>query len=471
MRLYNTSSKTIEIVSGHKKGNITFYSCGPTVYDNTHIGHLRTFVNNDLLKRALQFERNSVNHVMNITDVGHLTGDDDSGEDKLEKGAKKYNQTVWEVAKHYTDQFKQSLVAVNITVPNTLCRATDHVRDMILLIQQLQKNGFAYETDEAVYFDTSLFPHYGELSGQKLEDKIQKARNEVNIDSQKKHPADFALWFKRVGRFANHSMHWLSPWGEGFPGWHIECSAMSMKYLGSTIDIHAGGIDHIPVHHENEIAQSEAATGKKFVSIWFHNNFLLVEGLKMSKSIGNITTIDDIIAKKYDPLALRYLFLQTHYRQLQNFTWESLSAAQTAFTRLKQTTHQLKKQTERSTLSEEKLLQITNYKKLFETALQNDLQIPQALSIVWDMLKSNIPSLDKYDLLISFDEVLGLKLSTENQVEEELLPAKIQDLINERNTAKTDKDFTSSDSIRKELESEGYNVSDTSEGTVVTKKN
>src|SRR3990167_9974249 len=245
MKLYNTLSRQIEEVKPQNPPTVTFYSCGPTVYDNTHIGHLRTFTNNDLLKRALANFGDQVNHVMNITDVGHLTGDDDSGEDKLEKGAKKAGKSVWAIAGEYTKQFIDSIDALNITKANHLIKATDHINEMINLVQILEKEGYTYETDEAIYFNISKFPQYGRLSGQSLDEKKIKAREEVNIDPGKKHPADFALWFKQVGRFADHAMRWRSPWGDGFPGWHIECSAMSMKYLGETIDIHSGGVDHI----------------------------------------------------------------------------------------------------------------------------------------------------------------------------------------------------------------------------------
>src|SRR3989344_1558484 len=264
MRLYNTLSRKIEEIIPQKNNSLSFYSCGLTVYDYAHIGHGRKYVNDDILKRTLQYLGFKVNHVMNVTDVGHLVSDGDEGEDKLEKGAKKYSKTVWDIAKFYTEDFLASLKKLNSIPPDTLCKATEHIPQMISLIKTLEEKGFTYNTPEAVYFDTSKFIKYGQLSGQKLEDKIQKARKEVHVDPNKKHPTDFALWFKRIGRFVDHAMHWESPWGDGFPGWHIECSAMSMHYLGETIDIHTGAIDHIPVHHPTEIAQSEAATGKTF---------------------------------------------------------------------------------------------------------------------------------------------------------------------------------------------------------------
>jgi len=466
MKLYNTASRKIEEVKPLNPPTITFYSCGPTVYDYTHIGHMRTYINNDILKRTLQYFDYKVNHVMNITDVGHLTGDDDNGEDKLEKGAKKTGKTVWEVAQFYTDFFNRTIEALNILPANHTAKATDHIPEMIELIKKLEKKGFTYETEEAVYFDATKFEGYGNLSGQKLEEKKEQAREEVHVDANKKHPADFALWFKRVGRFADHAMHWSSPWSEGFPGWHIECSAMSMKYLGETIDIHSGGIDHIAVHHENEIAQSEAATGQPFVRYWFHNEFLRVDGKKMSKSLGNFFTIDDILKKGIDPLALRLLFLQAHYRQQVNFTWESVKASEIALNKLRENIITLREQTERNVLSNEKLSELDEYRNRFEEALANDLQMPQAITVVWEMLKSNIPSGDKLDLLFEFDRVLGLGL---NEVKEEIIPKEITELVKQREQARQDKDFQKSDELRKQIEEKGYSIEDVSEGFRIRK--
>ena len=467
MNLYNTLSKSIEELTPLNQPFVTLYTCGPTVYDFTHIGHMRTFVNNDTLKRALIYAGYKVNHVMNVTDVGHLTGDTDEGEDKLEKGAKKSGKTVWEVANFYADNFFQTMTALNVLSATNTCKATDHIEDMLQLIKELKQKGFTYETKEAVYFDISKFPNYGKLSRQKLEDKIQKARDEVNIDPEKKHPADFALWFKCVGRFKDHEMNWDSPYGKGFPGWHIECSAMSMKYLGETIDIHTGGIDHIAVHHENEIAQSEAATGKPFVKIWIHNAFLLVDGTKMSKSLNNFYTIEDVHKHSVNPLALRVLFLQTHYRQEMNFTWDSVNAAQIALKKLQEQVQVLRNQTRRQTLSEDKLKQVDEYRSQFKNSLENDLQTPQAVATVWSMLKSNIPSEDKLDLLYEFDEVLGLQL---RNVSEEIVPQEVQDKVTQREKAKQDKDFAKSDELRKQIDSMGYLVEDGKEGTKVKKK-
>lgn len=467
MKLYNTLSRQIEELKPLNAPTVTFYSCGPTVYDFTHLGHLRKFTNDDLLKRTLTMLGYKVNHVMNITDVGHLTGDTDDGEDKLEKGAKKSGKDVWQVAEFYTKQFVDSLNTLNILPPTTMPKATDHIQEMISLIKTLQEKGFTYTTDEAIYFDTQKFPPYGKLSGQKLEEKKQSVREEVHTDPAKKHPADFALWFFRVGRFADHVMHWDSPWGTGFPGWHIECSAMSMKYLGESIDIHSGGVDHIPVHHENEIAQSEAATGKPFVQVWFHSAFLNVEGQKMSKSLGNFYRVEDLAQKGVSPMALRYLYLQTHYRQPMNFTFEAAKGATSAYNNLKEMILALKTQTERTSLSTDKLDQLDEYRQQFLSAIQNDLQIPQALAVMWSMLKSNIPSGDKYDLALEFDEIFGLGLA---HVSADEIPEEIIALAQKRLEARKAKDFETSDVLKKEILEKGYSVEDTTEGFKINLK-
>ncbi len=466
VKLYNTLIRKIEEFKPLNPPAVTFYACGPTVYDFTHIGHMRTYTNNDVLKRTLTYLGYKVNHVMNVTDVGHLSGDDDSGEDKIEKGAKKFNKTVWEVAEFYTQFFLKTLTALNILSPDILCKATEHIENMLQLINRLKQKGFAYETSEAVYFDVIKFKNYGKLSGQKLGEKIQAARENVNVDPQKKYPADFALWFKRVTRFANHTMHWNSPWGEGFPGWHIECSAMSMKYLGETIDIHSGGIDHIPVHHENEIAQSEAATGKSFVNFWFHNNFLTVDGQKMSKSLGNFYTIEDIKKNKIDPVSLRLLFLQSHYRQPLNFTWQSARASFETFNKLKEIALELKN----SNSSTRKLVKLTNksidFQNKFIIALENDLQTPQAVAIMWDMLKSDINNNEKYYLLIDFDKVFGLNLG---KTIEEKVPVNIIKLAERRLQARKDRNFDISDKLRVKIEKAGYKIEDKGETYTIKK--
>lgn len=461
--LYNTLTRKKEIFEPLNSPVVTLYTCGPTVYDYTHIGHMRTYTNNDVLRRALEYYGWKVKHVMNITDVGHLTDDADYGEDKLEKGAKKHKKTVWEVAEFFTDYFFKTIDDLNIKRPHIVCKATDHIKEMIELIKILEKKGYTYETDEAVYFDVSKFKKYGKLSGQSLEEKIVGAREEVHVDPKKKHPADFSLWFKRVGRFANHTMHWDSPWGDGFPGWHIECSAMSMKYLGETIDIHAGGEDHIPVHHENEIAQSEAATGKQFVRFWFHNAHLLVEGQKMSKSLGNFYTIDDLKKRGFDPLSARLLFLQTHYRQQLNFTWESLKASQNALNNLKDKIQEFLFLAQKN--KDENKQAFEEYKRKFEQHVFDDLNMPKALAVMWEVVDNlKIPPKTKLDLLYDFDKVLGLKL---DQIKLPKIPQEIIELAEKREKLRKEKNFKEADKIREEIKKRGYEIIDSKQGYVI----
>ena len=463
MKLYNTKTRSVDNFVPLYQSKVTFYSCGLTVYDYAHIGHARKYINDDFLKRTLTFLGYEVNHVMNITDVGHLESDEDQGQDKLEKGAKKHGKTPEEVAEFFTDYFLKANDAVNILRPNTLVKATDHIQEMIDLITILEEKGATYETNEAVYFDTSTYNKYGSLSGQNLKDKVSM-RKDVYVDPKKKNQTDFALWFKCVGQHANHTMRWDSPWGEGFPGWHIECSAMSMKYLGETIDIHSGGIDHIPVHHENEIAQSEVATDKEFVRHWFHSEFLKVNGTKMGKSLGNMYTIDDLREKGIDPLALRFLFLQAHYRQELNFTWESLAGAETALNKLRAAVIQLRKQSNRQQLSKEKLQTVQDMAQRFTDSMQNDLQIPQALAIVWEVVKSNIPSPDKLELIYSFDQVLGLGLAEYEDQDVDEIPVEIKELADKREVARQKKDFAASDALRDEMKEHGYEIIDLDDG-------
>ncbi len=447
---------------------VGLYTCGMTVYDYAHIGHGKKYVGDDILRRVLTRFGYTVTHVQNVTDVGHLVSDADSGEDKMEKGAAKSGKTVWEVADFYTKHFYDSMDKLNVLRPTVVCKATEHIAEQIALVQTLLKKGFAYDTPEAVYFEVAKFSSYGKLFGQSLDQKKTAVREEVKAGEHKKHPADFALWFKRVGRFTDHAMHWESPWGDGFPGWHIECSAMSMKYLGNTIDIHTGGIDHIPVHHPNEIAQSQAATGEPFVRFWVHHNFLLIDGKKMSKSAGNYFTIEDVIQKNIDPLALRYFYFGAHYRSEQNFTWEAINAAAHSLSQLR--THMAawksqRSREERSALSEEKLIKIDGFRKKFDEALANDINIPQALAVVWEVAKSNIPSGDKYDLLIDFDEVLGLKLSDAPAQKE--IPAAVTELMAKREALRKEGKYDEADMVRQEIEKAGFMVKDTSDGTVV----
>lgn len=470
MKLYNSLSKKIEEFTPINPPKVGLYTCGMTVYDFAHIGHGRKYVGDDILRRTLTRLGYQVTHVQNVTDVGHLSSDSDEGEDKMEKGAKKYGKTVWEVAQFYMDHFYGSMDKLNILRPTVVCRATDHIPEQIALVKTLIEKGHAYDTPEAVYFDVTTFARYENLFGrQELSEKKAAVRDSVQTGEHKKHSADFALWFKRVGRFSDHAMHWDSPWGDGFPGWHIECSAMSMKYLGSSFDIHTGGIDHIPVHHPNEIAQSEAATGKPFVKYWVHYNFLRVDGKKMSKSLGNFYTIEDVVNKGIDPMALRYFYLTSQYRSELNFTWEALGAAASALSELRMHASKLKSQSEeRSMISEEKLAKIDLYRDKFTAALSNDMNTPQALAVTWEMLKSNVPSSDKYDLLMDFDDTLGLRLSALPQVAS-TIPKDVQELGRALDMYRKDKNYAAADEVRNRIVELGYSAETTSAGTVIKK--
>ncbi|KKT36091.1 MAG: cysteinyl-tRNA synthetase, cysteinyl-tRNA synthetase [Candidatus Collierbacteria bacterium GW2011_GWC1_45_47] len=465
LKIYNSLSRQIEEIKPIHSGEIGMYACGPTVYDFTHIGHGRKYVNDDILRRVLVvIEELKVTHVQNVTDVGHLVSDSDTGEDKMEKGAKKAGKTVWEVAEEFTEYFRKTMKDLNVLPPTVECKATDHIQEQINLIKTILEKGHAYETDEAVYFDVSSFPDYGQLFGQTLDEKLVGARDEVETETLKRNPADFALWFKRVGKFADHSMYWPSPWGDGFPGWHIECSAMSMKYLGEQFEIHTGGEDHLSIHHPNEIAQSESATGKKpFVKYWFHSIFLMVDGKKMGKSLGNYLRVEDVVAKGFSALALRYYFLSTHYRKQMNFTWEGLNSAQSALNRLNELVGNLTGEIEPDGWSAEG----EGYYKKFVAAVEDDLNTPQALAAIWEMMKSDISDQAKKNLIAIFNQVLGLELGTIEEVE---IPVEIKELMKEREKAKEVKDYAASDVIREQINAAGYQIKDAPEGTTVVKK-
>lgn len=453
LTLYNTKTRTVETFTPIDPKLVSMYACGLTVYDYTHIGHMRKYIGDDILRRTLAFLGYEVKHVMNITDVGHLTNDSDEGDDKFEVKARSEGKTVWDIAHFYTDYFHTSMNAVNVLPPTIEAKATDHIPNMIALVEKLLADGYAYETAHAIYFDISKDPHYGELSGQRLADKQVAVRDDVVLDADKHNPADFVLWFKRVGKFATHTMYWPSPWGDGFPGWHIECSAMSMHYLGETIDIHTGGIDHIPVHHENEIAQSECATGHQFVRFWVHHDFLLVDGVKMSKSLQNFYTIDDIYARSIDPLAMRLLCMQTSYRKPLNFTWDGLESAHQQLKKLQKFgSHQ----TAIGTTSRE-------YVEKFTDALSDDLGTARALAVLWELMADvGIDASTKWTTVLKFDEVLGLNLK---EVPKFVVTDEARDLVTKRDTARANKDFETSDKLRNELIALGYEVFDTSEGT------
>ncbi len=456
LRLYNTASKIIEDFIPLNPPTVTLYACGPTVYDKTHIGHMRKYIGDDILRRTLSLLGYKVQHVMNITDVGHLTNDDDSGDDKLEGMAAKEGLTVWDVAREYTEYFHMTMRAVGVLVPTVESKATDHIADMRALIEKLFEKGYAYETEQAIYFDTTKDKDYGKLSGQKLSEKETGVREDVVTDPAKKNPTDFSLWFYTVGKFSNHQMHWpspLHPEREGFPGWHIECSAMSMRYLGETIDIHTGGIDHIPVHHENEIAQSECATGHQFVRYWVHYDFLNVDGEKMSKSKGNFYTVDDVKAKDIDPLAVRLLCMQTSYRKPLNFTWSALEASN----------QQLKKLRKFARVQESIGRLQEGYQDKFVDALCEDMNTAKALATLWELLgDETVSPADKWATILLFDSILGLSIKETPKLE---ISDEVQKLLTARDESRVAKNYALSDTLRKKLEAMGYEVLDTPEGT------
>ena len=467
MRIYNSLSRQVEEFVPLFAPKIGMYTCGPTVYSYAHIGNFRTYILGDLLLRVMRANGYDINYVMNITDVGHLTGDNlgdaDAGDDRMEEAAKKERRSAYDVAKFYTQQFLADFDRLNLIRPTVMPKATEHISEQITLIQKLETNGFVYRTSDGMYFDTAKWPRYGELST--LGEIQAGARVEVN--RQKKNPKDFALWkFSPAG--GRREMEWDSPWGIGFPGWHIECSAMSMKYLGESFDVHLGAEDLRSTHHPNEIAQSEAATRKPFVKYWVHGAFLLVDGGRMSKSLGNNYAVTDLAEKGFSPMGLRYLYLTVHYRSQQNFTWSALAAAETAWDKLNGFVQEVKskKQEARSQLSREKLRKLDGYRKRFEQAINDDLQFPQGLAVMWEMLKSNIPDYDKADTLLDWDQILGLKLGVSDEVP---VPQEVREMAAQREELRRKGKFVEADEVRVKMEKLGWKVEDTIIGAKIKK--
>ena len=457
IKLFNTMGREKQEFKPILPGRVGMYCCGPTVYFYAHIGNLRTYIFEDLIRRMFLYNNYKITHVMNITDVGHLTSDADEGEDKMLKGAKREGKTAWEIAKFYEDAFMADCKKLNIQKPEITCKATDHIKDMIELIEKLEKNDFTYISEGNVYYDVSKFPNYGKFA--KLDLEELKAGARIKVDENKKSPFDFVLWFTK-SKFENQEMKWESPWGLGYPGWHIECSAMSMKYLGENFDIHCGGIDHIPVHHTNEIAQSEGATEKKWVDYWLHGEFLVMDKGKMSKSSGEILTLKVLIDKGFDPLDYRYLCLNTHYRTPLTFSFDSLEAAKNAFDNLKSKVIEFRK----SSSAKEHQELIEKYKDEFTEAINDDLNMPKALAVLWSVIKDKeLNDHEKYSLIINFDEVLGLNLKNAEEIVYEI-PSEIIELMNQRQEAKKAKDFAKADEIRNKITSLGYAVDDTAQG-------
>lgn len=451
LNLYNTLTRQKEEFQAANPPAVGLYTCGPTVYAPPHLGNLRTYIFEDILKRVLLTNHYQVKHVMNITDVGHLTSDADEGEDKMEKGARREGKTVWELAEAYTQTFKQNLSELNILEPNIWCKATDHISEQIDLIKRLEAKGFTYQISDGIYFDTSKIKDYGKLARLDLEGLKAGAR--VELKPEKRNQTDFALWkFSPAGK--KRQMEWSSPWGIGFPGWHIECSAMSIKYLGETFDIHCGGIDHIPIHHANEIAQSEAATGKPFVRYWLHGEFLVEADKRLAKSAGTTMTLDWLSSQRIPPLAYRYFCLGTHYRKPLNFSLEAVAGAAKALQTL---------QDKIATLGEASV-GCAEFEARFKAALNDDLNTPQALAIVWELLKSNYPDQAKKRSLLKFDAVLGLGLK---DIPSLTVPQEVLNLVADREVARQAKDFKHADELRIEIQRRAFTVDDTELGPLI----
>ena len=462
LSLYNSLTRKKEEFKPIKPGKVGLYTCGPTVYNYAHIGNLRTYIFEDILKRVLVYNEYAVKHVMNITDVGHLTGDRDMGEDKMEKGAAREGKSAWDIADFYTQAFKKDINHLNILAPDIWVKATDTIPEQIALIATLEEKGYTYRTDDGVYFDTAKFKDYTKLSHQDLEALKEGARVERN--PEKRNPTDFALW-KFSPQGSKRQMEWDSPWGVGFPGWHLECSAMSMKFLGDQLDIHCGGTDHIEVHHTNEIAQSEAATGKPFFNFWMHGAFLIIQGgKKMAKSEGNFLTLENAFLKNdINPLVYRFASFLTHYRKPMEYSDEGIEAARNGLLHVQNQVRQIHAagvDAETSVSAE--------FKNKFSEAVNDDLNMPRAMAVIQEMLKSKISDAQKYSTILDFDRVLGLQL--DQLVQAQALPETVQKLADARQQARQAKDFAASDQLRAEIEALGYQVQDTKDGMKVAKK-
>ena len=452
---YNTLTKKKELFVPIEKGKVRMYSCGPTVYKNATIGNMITNLLQDTLRRVLRYNGYELKHAMNITDVGHLVSDGDEGEDKMLKSAREEHKTPLQIAEYYTKLFFNDLERLNIETPEIVCKATDHIKEMLELVQKIMERGYAYETSTAIYFDVSKLDEYGILSGVNLRE--QKAGARVEVDPEKRNPYDFALWIKAP---ENHLMKWDSPWGPSYPGWHIECSAMSTKYLGEVFDIHTGGIDLIPTHHENEIAQSKGACGKIPAHYWMHGEYLLINGGKMSKSLGNIYLLDDIINRGYDPLVYRLFNFSCHYRGKLNFTWEGIESASVALDRLRDGYQ--KHFAGNAEVSDEIINDMENR---FHQAINDDLNMPLAMSVVWEAVKYADKSPKIAKLLEKFDTVLGIKITEKK--EQEAIPEEILELVEQRKKAREEKNWAESDRLRDLISEKGYAVKDTKEGMEV----
>ena len=458
IKFYNTLSRKKEEFTPIDSKEIRMYSCGPTVYYFAHIGNLRAYLFMDNLRRVLKYNGYNLKHVMNITDVGHLVSDADEGEDKMMKAAKRENKNPFEIAEFYMNAFLADIDKLNVDRPEIIARATEHIDVMEEYVKKIIDNGYTYQTEDTVYFDTAKLDKYGVLSNRNVDD--QKAGARVEFDQNKKNISDFALWIKAP---ENHIMKWDSFFGKSYPGWHLECSAMGYKYLGDHFDIHTGGVDHIPIHHENEIAQSKGFCGKIPANFWMHVEFLQINGGKMSKSLNNLYTLADLEEKGFEPLVYRMFNYTSNYRAQINFTFEAMEAAKVALSRLRE--GYLKHQEGTEDVSDE---EIKSYEERFLEPINDDLNMPVAMSVVWDVIKNPNKSKKLQNLLLKFDEVLGLNLK-DYQKEENVLPEEIQKLVAERNEARANKNWAESDRIRDLLIEKGYTVKDSKEGTIVEK--
>jgi cysteinyl-tRNA synthetase len=468
-KIYNTLSRELEVFQPLHLEVVNIYTCGPTVYDYQHIGNFRSFIFEDVLVRILKEQGYQVKRVMNITDVGHLTSDEDTGEDKLEIGAKREGQTAWEVARKYEQYFLDDFASLNLLPPDSLIRATKMIAQQIALIQVLQSKGFTYQIEDGIYYDSTKFTHYGDLARLDLEGLKAGAR--VEMVKGKKHPSDFALW-KFSPKDIHRDMEWESPWGVGFPGWHLECSTIAMQELGPELDIHCGGVDHIPVHHTNEIAQSEAATGKRFAKYWLHNEFLTVDGRKMSKSLGNFYTLNDLKDKGFKPLDFKMFCYSANYRSKINFTWESLKASQISLARLREAIQEISDFAREDGQQENNnQLRSKSYQQAgqaFESAMLDDMNTPAALAVVWEVIHTNskiyqeMSNLEKLQFIEIVDSYLGLELFLDKTVPLTNLeiPSLVEELVKQRQQARLIKNWTEADRLRKQIEKEGYTVLD-----------
>jgi cysteinyl-tRNA synthetase len=456
LHLYDNFTRTLRPFEPlHAGGEVGLYTCGPTVYDYQHIGNYRTFLFEDVLKRVLEWNGYRVRHVMNITDVGHLTSDADTGEDKMETGARRTGKTAWEIAELYTGAFLEDIKRLNLEPPTVLSRATDHIREQIEFIADIEKNGYAYRTSDGIYFDTSKQPDYGYLA--RLDKAGLDAGHRVDL-GEKRSITDFALWkFSPPGE--KRQMEWDSPWGRGFPGWHIECSAMAQKYLGDFFDIHCGGEDHIAVHHTNEIAQTEARVGTRLANFWMHGYFLLSNDAKMAKSAGGFLTIQALIDRGYDPLAYRYLCLTAHYRSQLNFTWDALDAAVTALERMRNGVFQLGEPGDPD----------AGYLQRFTAEINDDLNLPRALALAWEVLRGDLPDATRKATLLAFDRVFGLGLSTWTPTVE-TIPDDVRALAEARAAARRAKQWAEADRLRGELHAAGWEMEDDAEGYTLKRR-